>query len=115
MDDTTIKLIEQSLGVKVHGASFGVTWILLNWLGSRVKISAIPNEYIPAILVAVGGVVYLSTSWLLSNPFDKSQILVGLAAGFVAVGSHQAVVRTKQAITGEAPKEPPKDPPVTTP
>lgn len=115
MDDTTIKLIEQSLGVKVHGGSFIATWFVLNWLGSKVKISAIPNEFIPAILVAVGGVVYVSTSWLLSNPFDKSQILVGLATGFVAVGSHQALVRTKQAFTGEPPKEAAKDPPVTTP
>jgi len=115
MDDTTIKLIEQSLGVKVHGASFAVTWILLNWFGKWVKNSAIPNDFIPAILVAGGGVVYVSTSWLLSNPFDKSQILVGLAAGFVAVGSHQALVRTKQVITGEPLKEAPKDPPVTTP
>lgn len=108
MDDTTIKLIEQSLGVKVHGGSFAATWVVLNWLGSRVKqLPSISNDFIPAVLVGFGGVVYVAASWLFSNPFEKSQILIGLAAGFVAVGSHQALVRTKQGITGEAPKDPP--------
>lgn len=112
MDETTIKLIEQNLGVKVNYGAFVVTWVILSWLGSRVKkLPSIPNDFIPAVLTAFGGLVYVSTAWLLGIQFEKSQLLVGCASGFFAVGAHQFLQRTKQVISGE----PPKDPPVTTP
>ena len=57
MDDSTLKLIEQALGVKVHGGSFAATWVVLNWLGSRVKrLPSIPNDFIPIVLAVIGSV-----------------------------------------------------------
>ena len=108
MDDSTLKLIEQALGVKVHGGSFAATWVVLNWLGSRVKrLPSIPNDFIPIVLAVIGSVSYVVFAWLLGSPFEKSGFVVGFANGFVAVGGHQCFVRTKQGIAGEAPKDPP--------
>lgn len=116
MDDTTKQMIESALGVKVHGGSFMVTWVVLNWLGVRVKkLPSIPNDFIPAVLIGFGGFVYVATSWLIGNPFDKAQVLVGLASGFVAVGAHQTLVRTKQGIAGEEVGPNPAQPPTQTP
>lgn len=116
MDETTIKLIEKTLGVTINFGAFIVTWVLLSFLGTRVKrIPAIENDFIPLVLALVGSFTYVGLAWLLGSPLEKSGFVVGFVNGFAAVGGHQFLIRTKQAITGEVSKEPPKDPPVTTP
>lgn len=112
MDDTTIKLIEKALGVTINFGAFIVTWVLLSFLGTRVKrLPAIENDYIPLVLAFVGSFTYVGLAWLLGSPLEKAGFVVGFVNGFAAVGGHQFLTRTKQAITGE----PPKDPPATTP
>lgn len=112
MDETTIKLIEKTLGVTINIGAFIITWVLLSFLGTRVKrLPAIENDYIPLVLAFVGSVTYVGIAWLLGSPLEKSGFVVGFVNGFAAVGGHQFLIRTKQAISGE----PPKEPPVTTP
>jgi hypothetical protein len=66
----------------------------LNVLGFALKSSAMPNRFIPAMLLVVGGAVYpyvADYTTLTSNNPTVLAVLYGICIGGAAVGVHQAV------------------------
>lgn len=102
MDESTIKLIESYLGVKVNFAAWGVTTLALNWLGARVKkLPHINDEWIPIILAGVGMVIYVLLSLSLSA-YTPASWTIGVACGIFAVGLHQGFRQTGALLMGNS-------------
>lgn len=108
MDESTIQLIESYLGVKVNFAAWGVTVLILNWLGARVKkLPHIKDEWIPIVLAGVGMVLYVLLSLSLSA-YTSASWIIGVICGGFAVGLHQGFRQTGALLNGKsiAPTEP---------
>jgi len=90
------------LSVSINPAHYALLVLVLNGLGSALKaIPAIKNELIPVLLAGFGGLAHgFLEGW---TPVG---ILVGVAAGFSAVGGHQLLKSMKPEQT------PPQVPPV---
>jgi len=75
------------LSVSINPAHYALLVLVLNGLGSALKaIPAVKNELIPVLLAGFGGLAHgFLEGW---TPVG---ILVGVAAGFSAVGGHQLV------------------------
>lgn len=79
------------LSVSINPAHYALLVLVLNGLGAALKaIPAVKNELIPVLLAGFGGLAHgFLAGW---TPVG---VLVGVAAGFAAVGGHQLLKSMK--------------------
>jgi len=96
----------ETVGLKPHLAALAITVMALNWLGWRVKkLPSIRDEWIPALLVLVGMVIYvlLSVSFRAYTPEAWG---VGAGSAILAVGLHQLKRQTGALLKPHTPPPP---------
>lgn len=83
--------------IPINPAHLALMTIILNFLGATVKtIPQIPNQFIPLILASVGCLVNCALAgWTGQNA------VMGFAAAILAVGGHQTLQSTINALKKE--------------
>lgn len=106
--DTITALLKTHTGIEVKGGVLFIVVLACNFLGKQLKgIPAVPNPYIPHVLVAVSAILYP----VLIDLFRPLNFVIGAAAGVIAVGLHQGLIQTKHILQDKPPED--SKPPTT--